>query len=273
MKAARKLLSTREGTLGFAVLTGLLAIGLLLTFMHGYKRSVADGAQPITVLVARSSLPKGTSGDVIAQKGMFQATGFKHDQVRDGAITDPSSLRGKVAAHALVRGQQLTTADFTTPTNPVLTSLGPNQRAISIPLDSAHGMIGQVATGDHVDVLAGFTVQPDGAAHPRPVLRVLLQDVEVLQAPTAAKSGGLGGGAQTQQVVLRVADKDAPQLAFSSDNGKVWIVQRAPAGATDPTPSLVTLERLLAGLPPIPLEKIGGSKRGLLDAVTSGSAS
>jgi Flp pilus assembly protein CpaB len=231
-------------------------VAALLAFMSGYKRNLDKGAQPITVLVAKSDLPKGSSGDLIARKGLFQATGFKREQVENGAITDPASLRGLVATKEIVPGQQLTTADFAKPSNPVLSQLGADQRAVSIPLDSAHGMIGQVHAGDHVDVYAGFQVQPDGAVRPRPVLRVLLQDVEVLQAPDAAqKSQGLAGGTgQTQNVVLRVSDRDAPELSFSSDNGHVWIVQRPEAGGTSPKPTLVNLERLLLGMPPLTLD-------------------
>jgi len=256
MQATRKLLSTRQGTLGLAVLAGLLAIATLLAFMSGYKRNLDEGAQPVTVLVAKGEMPKGSSGDLIAKKGLFQATGFKRDQVEEGAITDPASLRGLVAVRELVPGQQLTTADFAKPTDPVLSKLGDDQRAISIPLDTAHGMIGDVQAGDHVDVYSGFQVQPDGAAKPRAVLRVLLQDVEVLKVPAAAdKNKGLAGGtSQTQNVVLRVRDQDAPGLAFSADNGKVWLALRAQAGATSPTPTLINLERLLLGMDPLPID-------------------
>jgi pilus assembly protein CpaB len=264
MQATRKLLSTRQGTFGLAVLAGLLAIGALLTFMSGYKRNLDKGAQPVTVLVAKGEMPKGASGDEIAKKGLFQATGFKRDQVEDGAITDPASLRGLVAVKEIVPGQQLTTADFAKPTDPVLSKLGDDQRAISIPLDSAHGMIGDVQAGDHVDVYAGFQVQPDGASRPRPVLRVLLQDVEVLKAPAAnAKGQGLGASAtQTQNVVLRVRDQDAPGLAFSQDNGKVWIILRPQTGAVSAKPTLINLERLLLGMDPLPVDGTLSKKAG-----------
>ena len=271
MQTTRKLLSTRQGTLVFAALAGLLAIGVLLVFMQGYKNSVDEGAQPVTVLVARDSLPKGVSGDVIAAKGMFQATGFKRDQVKEGAVTDPASLRGQVAVHDLVRGQQLTVADFSRPTNPVLSKLSEDQRAVTIPLDSAHGMVGQIQTGDHVDVFAGFQVQPDGTGgRARPIMRVLLQDVEVLQAPEVPK-GGFGGQQQTQNVVLRVSDKDAPQLAFSIDNGKVWISLRPPAGAKQEPPSLITLDRLLLGMDPIPVDRFLQNKRAALAELYKGN--
>jgi Flp pilus assembly protein CpaB len=264
MQATRKLLSTRQGTLGLAVLAGLLAVAALLTFMSGYKRNLDKDAQPVTVLVAKGSLPKGSSGDLIARKGLFQATGFKRQQVEDGAITDPAGLRGLVAVKEIVPGQQLTTADFAKPSDPVLSKLGADERALSVPLDSSHGMIGDVQAGDHVDVYAGFQVQPDGATRPRPVLRVLLQDVEVLKAPEGdQKSQGLAGGAsQTQNVVLRVRDQDAPGLAFSEDNGHVFLVLRPQAGAAPAKPTLTTLEQLLTGMPALPLNGSLAKKAG-----------
>jgi Flp pilus assembly protein CpaB len=266
----RKVLSTREGTFGFAILTAIAAVVLILVFMSGYRRSVDNGAQPVTVLVAAEAMPKDTSGDVIAAKGLFRATGLKRDQLEQGAITDPAALRGKVAVHDLVKGQQLTTADFAPSSDPVQTKLGAQQRAITIPLDAAHGMVGQIETGDHVDVYAGFEVQGEGASRPRPVLRTLLQDVEVLSAPAAPKQTGIGASNQVQNIVLRVPEARANELAFSVDNGKVWLVLRPAAGAKQSAPSLVTLDRLLLGMPPIPVDKFLAKKRGLINQLYQG---
>jgi pilus assembly protein CpaB len=258
VKVTRKILSTREGTLAFAVLAALLAAGALMAFISGYKRSVDASAEPVTVLVAKEPMPKGSSGDLIAQKGLFQATALKREQVKEGAITDPASLRGQVAKHEIVRGQQLTTADFGKPTDPVLSRLSAGDRAVGVAFDIAHGLIGQVQQGDHVDVMAGFLVRSDGAAQPRPVSRVLIQDVEVLAAPKPDEKGaaaGVGAGTQTHNIVLRVREKDALQLAFSMDNGKVWLALRPQAGAEQSAPSLTSLDRILTGEDPIPLER------------------
>jgi pilus assembly protein CpaB len=265
MRVTRKFMSTREGTLAFALLAALGAAGVLMVFISGYKHSVDASAEPVTVLVAKDPLPKGSSGDTIAAKGLFQATGLKREQVKDGAITDPGSLRGKVATHAIVRGQQLTTADFGTPTDPVLAKLSDDSRAVTVPLDAAHGMVGQVQAGDHVDVYAGFQVQPDGAGRPRPVLRELLQNIEVLKAPAGDDdtTKGAGAASQTQSIVLRVAAEDAPQLAFSSDNGKLWIVLRPQVGGETHKPTLVNLERLLLGEDPIPVDQVYSQARNL----------
>ena len=262
MKVARKVLSTREGTLVFAVLAALLAAGALMAFVSGYKRSVDASAEPVTVLVAKDALPKGSSGDLIAQKGLFQATGLKREQVKEGAITDPASLRGQVATHEIVRGQQLTTADFSKPTDPVLSKLEADTRAVGVALDTAHGLIGQIQAGDHVDVYAGFNVQPDGASRPRPVMRVLLQDVEVLAAPEADEKAAVGASTgQAKNVVLRVPEERGAELAFTSDNGRVWLVLRPQAGADSTPPSLTTVDRMVMGLPPIPLGQVRSELR------------
>jgi Flp pilus assembly protein CpaB len=272
MNLMRRVLATREGTIAFAIVAAVLAAVMLMAFTRGYKRSVERNGESVTVLVAKDALPKGSSGDIIAEKGLFQTTGFARDQVKDGAITDPATLRGLVAAHPLVRGQQITIADFVKPSDPVTSRLADVRRAMTIPLDSAHGMIGRIHAGDHVDVLSGFQVQPDGSGRPRPVLRTLLQDVEVLDAPATDKAGGgLGGSSsQTQNVTLRISEKDAPELAFASDNGKVWIVLRAQAGAKQSAPSLVTLDRILLGLDPIPVDRFLANKRSLIRKVYRG---
>jgi Flp pilus assembly protein CpaB len=264
VQPTRKLLSSRQGTVIVALAAGGIAVLVLLTFVHRYKASLDQSAEPVTVLVARGNLAKGSSGDQIARKGLFQATGFQRDRIKEGAITDPASLRGVVATHDIAPGQQLTTADFERPDDPVLSRLAPDERAVTVPLDAAHGMIGQIHAGDRVDVFAGFVVQADGLGRPRPVLRVLLQDVEVLSAPKAVSAkGGLNSNAQTQNIVLRVKEQDAPQVAFTADNGKLWISLRPQAGAQASKPSLVVLDRLLIGKPPIPLDATSSTKTGV----------
>jgi pilus assembly protein CpaB len=271
MKVTRKILSTREGTLAFAVLAALLAAGALMVFISGYKRSLDASAEPVTVLVAKETMPKGSSGDLIAEKGLFQATALKREQVKEGAITDPASLRSQVAKHQIVRGQQLTTADFGKPTDPVLSKLGAGDRALGVSLDLAHGLIGQVQAGDHVDVMATFLVKPDGAAQPRPITRVLIQDVEVLQAPAPDEkaSAGAAAGSQLHNVVLRVKEPDALQLAFASDNGKPWIALRPQAGAEQGELSLTNLDRIVTGMDPIPVDRLRSQ---FSDLITNGGS-
>jgi Flp pilus assembly protein CpaB len=250
----QRLVSTRGGMVAVASLVAVLAGTMLLVFLSQYRQRVADSGNTVRVLVARNLIEKGSPGDVIASKGLFETASIKQGERKSGAIADPASLKGEVTANDIYPGEQLTTRDFTGATDSVTNKVSDFERAVSIPLDAAHGMIGDVRTGDHVDVLAGFNVDT-GLGRPRPVLRAVMQDVLVLRAPSQAK-GGMNASNNTQNVVLRAPDQKAWEFAFSSEYGKVWIVLRPKAGAEETRPSPVTLEKVLFGIKPISVKKL-----------------
>jgi Flp pilus assembly protein CpaB len=241
--------STRSGSAAVAALTALLAGALLMVFLTRYRDSVNSSDKLTTVLVAQRLIEKGSSGDVIATQGLYQTSRLPKKQLNNGALSDPSAIRGKVATQDVLPGQQLTTTDFAPSTDPIVKNLAGDQRAISLPLDSAHGMIGDVHSGDRVDVLAGFNWQPNGSASSVPVSKVLLQNALVLKAPANAQRTGIGNS--TQNVVIQAPADMTTQLAFSSDNGKVWIVKRPKVGAKNTNEGIVSLPNVLFGIKPI----------------------
>jgi Flp pilus assembly protein CpaB len=263
MEYAHKLFSTRGGTLVLAGLTALIAAIAVFAYVKHYRNSVQEGGVPATVLVSSGAIVKGTPGAVIATKHLYQAQTIRESQLREGAISDPSSLRGAVAKTDILPGQQLTVADFTTAQKGLTAELAGPQRAITISIDAAHGMIGQISDGDRVDVYAGFNVYPvDAQGHPlgsgqsRAVLRLIMQNVAVLHV---AKSNRFGAATDDSQVTLKMTSYQSQKLAFASDNGKVWLVLRPPTGARASAPKLVTVESLLLGLPPTAvLQSLGG---------------
>lgn len=243
----QKMLATRGGTVavgGFAAAFGAL---LLLMYLAQYRNSVDQSGEPITVLVAKSLIEKGTPGDIVGIKGLFQTTDAPRDQLQDGAITDPSALRGRLATNDVYPGEQLTTGDFSASASGAIgTEIAGNQRAISVPVDNAHGMVGQVRTGDRIDVLAGFNVTQGGGGAGRPVIKVLSQNVLVLEAPARARAGAANIDAN---VILRTTYREAAQIAWAVDNGKIWIVLRPRAGAPVKRAQLITPEALLGVRP------------------------
>ena len=263
MEFAHKLFSTRGGTLALAGLAALIAAIVVFAYVKHYRNSVEAGGTPATVLVSSGLIAKGTAGGVIATKHLFQAQSIRESQLREGAISDPVSLRGRVAKTDILPGQQLTVGDFVSAKGGGLASeLIGVQRAISISIDSAHGLIGQVSKGDRVDVYAGFSVNPvDSLGRPigngqaRPVLRLIMQNIPVLNI---SKASGLGATSDSQ-VTLKTNDYQAQKLAFASDNGKVWLALRPPSGAKAAKPSIVTVETLLLGVSPVAeLRTFGG---------------
>jgi Flp pilus assembly protein CpaB len=172
----------------------------------------------------------------------------QQDSLQTGALSSAAALAGTVATHDIYPGEQLTTADFASGADPLRGQLSGDQRAMNIPIDSAHGLVGAVRAGDKVDVLAGFNAASSDTGRGRPELRTLAENLLVLKAPAA---GNTQNGNASQNLTVRVTGDLAAQLAFASDNGKIWFVLRPPAGATNTRPSSVTLDSLLSGAPTI----------------------
>ena len=258
MQFATKLVSTRRGTLIAAFLIALLAAASILLYLNSYRDSLKAQGAMVTVLVAKKSIPKGTAGNVVASKDLYTVTTIRESQLLDGALSDPASLRDKVAAREIFEGAQLTAADFGAAGDSLVAQLTDKERVISVPLDSAHGLIDGIEAGNRVDVYAGFNVIPLGAdgrpvngGQARPMLRRILSDVQVLAV------GEKGNG--STDVSLGVDDVEAAQVAFASDNGKLWLALRPSAGAKASAPGIVTVETMLLGVPPVQiLKSVGG---------------
>jgi Flp pilus assembly protein CpaB len=251
MQLVQKMLSTRGGTVALGGAAAVMAAFVLLLYLNQYRSSVTADSEPVTVLVAKTLIEKGMPGNVVGLKKLFQSDEAPRSQVKDGAITDPSTLRGRVAVEDIYPGQQLTVADFAGTTDAIGAKLAGRSRAIAVPLDSARGMVGKVEPGDRVDVFAGFNVVSNSVGgQGLPVVKVMMQNALVLDAP-ASTAAGVGSASQTANVVLRVNRDQAAELAWAVDNGKVWIVLRPRSGAPPTRPGVVTAESVLIGIKPV----------------------
>ena len=227
---ASRLFSSRRGTALLGLAAAVLAGVVLLVYLNSYRSSVKSSSEPVTVLVARNLIEKGTSGNEVASKQLYQAAEIAKDEVKAGAFTDSSALRDTVAAVDVYPGQQLTSADFTAQAvDSIPVTLQGNERAISLSLDASHGITGPLAAGDHVDVWAAAS---DNTNVP---MRLLIADATVLSAPSTPTGGG------GTNVVLQVNWWEVPRVASTADGGNIWLILRPQSGAK-PTrpPSLKT---------------------------------
>lgn len=258
MEFAQRLISTRAGTIAVAAGAALLAGISIAVYLNRYRHSVSSQGAPVTVLVANRAIAKGTSGDVVASQGMFTTATLRESQLRDGAFSDPAAIRGRVAVRDVYKGQQLTAADFVAGAASLSTSLTGNQRIVTVPLDTAHGLINHLQPGDRVDVFAGFNVAPVcscGSANSFPVIRRIMDNILVVDVTGGGKSGAAVGQNNNTNVSLRMTDDQAGKAAFASDNGKIWLVLRPAANVKAQTPGLVTVESEVFGLQPLPVPK------------------
>ena len=228
---SRGALATRQGTIMVAVLAAIAALAILLVFLHNYRNSVSGGGEPANVLVARQVIDKNTSGDVIASDQLYRTESVRHDELQDGAFTDPDQLRGQLATKQIFPGQQLTSGDFTGGADPITGELTGTDRGLALTLDTQHGDIGQISAGSRVDVLGGATAQQTGSSATG-ALGVLARDALVLDVSTDTTGGGVGSGDE-HKVVLRVSDVEATRIAAVQEGGNVWLVVRPPTNAKD----------------------------------------
>jgi Flp pilus assembly protein CpaB len=259
MDFPQKLIGSKRGTLFIAILAAVVAGLLVVVYVKRYRDSVSANSAPVTVLVAKSTIPKGTSGQVVAAQGLYTVSTIRQSQLLEGAISDPASLVGHAATADIYAGQQLTTAEFSAAATSIASTLTAHQRVVSIPFDASHGATPDLNVGDHVDVYAGFNITPVGptgipvaGGQSRPVLRLVMQDVPVVRITAGGNSG--------DQISMKVNDIQAAQLAFAADNGKLWLAVRPASGAKASRPNIVTAETLLLGIPPIAVEKALGAR-------------
>lgn len=255
MAYAQRLIATRRGAVLLSALAALLAGILIVVYVARYRSSVNADSAPVTVLIAKQSIPKGTAGAVIATSGLYSATTIRQSQLLNGAYSDASSLRDKVATRNIYPGSQLTTADFAASATNIAATLTQHERLVTIPFDATHGLTRELQSGDRVDIYAIFSLIPvnsagvptgGGAAHT--VLRMIMSNAYI---------AGINGG----NVDFKVSDKQATQLAFAADNGKLWLALRPSAKAKTAPPSVVTAETLMLGVTPqLVYQSLGGRR-------------
>jgi Flp pilus assembly protein CpaB len=220
-----KLFTTRQGTIMLGVIAAIIAAIALIVYLNHYRSSVSP--PPVGVLVAKKAIPQGTSGDILAKStSYYEVAQIPKNQVLSGAITDSSTLAGKVvvAENGINPNSQLTESQFG-PASGVQYQLGPNQRAVVVDLGSPQSVGGQITTGSLVDVWVTSSAQASNGVS-SPIAKLLFQNMYVL-------------GVDGSNVTLRATTTQSGQLIYASTNDTIWLALR-PANGTTPKPPVIS---------------------------------
>jgi Flp pilus assembly protein CpaB len=202
-------LANRRTPVLIAIVSAVLAGVLIYLFVSHYSKRTVTAPTNVTVFEARTYIPRGLPQTAVAAQDLLKAVQVPATQAA-GAITDPSEIAGQVSSVGIEAGQKVTASDFTTGNITIASYLKGNERAVAFSLDAEHGLTAYVAQGDTVDVM-GLS---GGKAE------MLAQNVTVI-ANTAGN------------VVLRVSDKTALQLASATGVSSLWLTLRPPSDAKD----------------------------------------
>jgi pilus assembly protein CpaB len=250
-------ISTRAGAIVVALLLAALAVAVVVVYAGNYRNSVKSANGQVPVLVATRQIDQFTPGAQVVDGRMFRTQSVPSDSRVDGAVTDPSQLKGLVAKSDIYPGEQLTTNQFErSSTTNVAVKLQPDQRAVSLPVDPASGLIGQVQAGDHVDVIASFNVVPLGpnglpitGGQPIALTKTIVSDALVLAAPSAGSGTGVTGSQSNEVLTLAISTADVNHVLFAQDKGDIWFALRPPGSAANVGRDVVDVDSVLRGVP------------------------
>jgi pilus assembly protein CpaB len=239
--------------LGFGI---ALAGGGVYYVSEYLKQQSVGNVRPdlVRVLAARDALARGDLLDVDRLKW----TGWPSGSVPEGAYTSAEALLGvagdqiRYVTRSFEPGELILEGKITKPNGPPPFSfiLGPDMRAVSLPIDAVSSVSGFISAGDQVDIQLIHTI--DG----RLISTVFLQDIEVLaidqRADTEGVSPRLG-----RTATVAVTIKQAQLLTLASQTGRLSLLLRGIDASADADPAPVPAEELDGLLKPPDEEQPG----------------
>lgn len=160
-----------------AIAIGALASFLVWNYVNGVQDEAFNNAEQVPVYLVKESIPRGTPGLDAAQ--MIVKENIPRKFKPSNAITSIEDISGKVAVSDLVPNQVVVSDMFVDASDPLaratfaerLTKVGgskdkpaEDQVAISINVDSVHGVAGLIQPGDYVNIMMAPRSSADGAS-------------------------------------------------------------------------------------------------------------
>lgn len=167
-----------------ALVVALVAGGLSYLFLHNAQKQAFKNAQLVPAYVVTKTIPRGMAGADAVNGGYFSQKSIPVEVRPTSAVTDLAVLGGKTAIASFPAGEVLVDGMFVSPSQAALTFsqvIPAGEVAVTVSVDSVHGVANLPQPGDKVDILATI----NGAES------FLLQNVTILAIgqSTAGQSG------------------------------------------------------------------------------------
>lgn len=208
----------RQKVLGVIASVVLAGIGtaLLVLYVRGAEHRALKGDKAVDVLVVTDTIPKGTKAEDVSAK-------VKREQVPakvapKASVSDLTALSGQVTVVDLVPGEELLRTRFApSGTN---ADVPPGMLQVSVALDLARTIGGQLRDGDTVGVLASF----DDPETTHLILhKVTVTDVRRIDGATVTTKPGDPAGSDKLLVTFAVDAPSAERVVFAAEHGHLWL--------------------------------------------------
>jgi pilus assembly protein CpaB len=220
-----------------AVVLALVATTAMVVYVRSADRRAIDGQQPVRVLVAGKTIPKGTTGaEALNNEGMIETKEIPLAYAVKGRVLSEEQLRNRYAADNIAPGEQLLLERWVGAEDVGgrdLLTIPKGHKAVSIGVDLVRQVAGFVTPGDRVSVAVTMPVG-EGSDRTRNVLpeaRVLAVGATALTRAAQGNGGRVnqGKGSQTlTAVTLAVKNEEVTKVIFAAEEGSIYLALLPP---------------------------------------------
>ena len=225
-----------------AVALALVAGLLSLFYVANYKRHVQHNEKTVSVYVAKSDIPVGTSGADIVKRHLMITSQVVQRTVVPGAISNPDQVANLITTEPILAEEQVTLRRFANHAE-----IGPRAqlhgtlRAIAIEGDAAQILSGVLKPGDHVDLVSSFDPGDNGSGT---ISRVVVRNLLVLQASEAA--GSKVGSSSTPVLLAASEQRQLQKIWWTVKNAGGWSLELRPVSNATDSPEDVESSKSMA---------------------------
>ena len=136
------------------VLAGAAAY-LSYEYAHKADTRAEKNVQQVDVLVAKGDISKGTTAAQALNGGLISTKHVPRSVMPPNAVSNASSLTNEVAVATISQGQFIVNGSFVAPAqvSGFSANVPKGHQAMTISVDSSHGVAGFIQPGDMVNVL------------------------------------------------------------------------------------------------------------------------
>ncbi len=197
----------------------------------------------VSVLVAKQQIPKGTTGASAVSGNLLQTEKVPRSVLPADARTDDTGLNGLVASSAIAKGQFIVKDSFVAASqvDGFSTTVKGGKEAISLSVDTTHGVAGFIEPNDSINVLLTFDAEDKlGSAGTLKTTAFLIPGLRVLAvgsttAGTTAPQPTNGTtdttaapAAQQGLITVEATPRQAEQIAHAMNLGTIMLSLNPP---------------------------------------------
>jgi Flp pilus assembly protein CpaB len=228
------------------IAVGLALVALLLTLLYvtNVRRTAQQQSISTAVYVATRDLSAGMAGSDLVSQNALKLVQVPRRDVVPGAISNPDQISRLVLSTSVYQGEEISLRRFTNvAAQGIRAQLKGTLRAVEIPGTPDQLLLGTLAAGDHVDLVANVRINPNTT---QTATRVVLRNLDVLTGPTDGALTKLSSPGSQSYAIVAVNDTQVQRLFWVLKNADWTFELRPVVGATDSPERLETIHSILS---------------------------